>query len=607
MCKRSRTYSCDLASLSVQVNTMRMDICVSHGLEYLPDELIIRIFSWLTTADLMRIHSIPNKRMKSLSVDRALFRHITFGGCYHCEESQILQFLKTSSSVRTLSLADCYQLKMVTLLRTVPRLKQLSLLDLTNLHVSPKVLANILDNLPHLEALGLSAHGSIPLDSNYRAVSPFTDETIAALARLKHFKYSIGHVCIRNSLLPCVKNIESLVLDFMPFEQPYDHCSCAFFIRVPFFTEDVGNLKSVFAPRSVVHSHMFLNMVQTCLHSRFWQYMRTSNEVICFKSIHKVSKGASAGELEPWWTAFLRKDAGDDVKIESPFIQLSSREKWVPLEDKEMFDGTTSERDVVRKLKVCCLPGEYSKFSQKQIAILDRCQSYKLLEEIELVIGQGKQHFLSDVVERVHTDFFQEDGNVERDLFDDILGLVKQNQNLKKLSLMVSRQTAMSKKFVFDLSWCCSKLESFSLEFSKGFLNPQLTAHLNTLLPHMQSLCDLRIRSSYFQFNPQFVLSLQQCLHLRRLCILTQRGKCSACHKLPSLFNSCQRLVFVCLDSFNEHSACSNKKASEMSAIVRKRFGSSRPGIVITYSWRSLPNIPEVHFAEMVANRGSSR
>lgn len=68
-------YSTDIWLKFNFISNRRMDICVSHGLEYLPDELIIRIFSWLTTADLMRIHSIPNKRMKSLSVDRALFRY----------------------------------------------------------------------------------------------------------------------------------------------------------------------------------------------------------------------------------------------------------------------------------------------------------------------------------------------------------------------------------------------------------------------------------------------------------------------------------------------------------------------------------------------------
>lgn len=241
-------------------------------------------------------------------------------------------FLKTSTAVKKLSLADCYQLKMVTVLRTVPRLKVLVMLDLTNLHVSPTVLANILDNLPVLEALGLSAHGKVPLDANNKAVHPFTEETTASLGRLKHFKYSIGHVCVRNSLLPCVKNIESLVLDFMPFEQRYDHCSCAFFIRTPFFTEDIGNLKQVFAPRAVIkelHSHMFLSMIQTCLRNHFKPYMRTSNEVICFKDIHQVSTGASAAELEPWWTAFLRKDAEDDIKIASPFIHLPPGDKWV--------------------------------------------------------------------------------------------------------------------------------------------------------------------------------------------------------------------------------------------------------------------------------------
>lgn len=79
-----------------------------------------------------------------------------------------------------------------------------------------------------------------------------------------------------------------------------------------------------------------------------------------------------------------------------------------------------------------------------------------------------------------------------REVFDDILELVKQNQKLRKVSLTVSRQTEMSKKFMVNLSWCCSKLIAFSLEFSKGFLNPQLTAHLNTVLPQMQLLSDLR-------------------------------------------------------------------------------------------------------------------
>lgn len=52
-----------------------MDICVSYRLEHLPDELIIRIFSWLSTADLVRIHSVPNKRMKNLTLDKALSRY----------------------------------------------------------------------------------------------------------------------------------------------------------------------------------------------------------------------------------------------------------------------------------------------------------------------------------------------------------------------------------------------------------------------------------------------------------------------------------------------------------------------------------------------------
>lgn len=61
--------------------------------------------------------------------------------------------------------------------------------------------------------------------------------------------------------------------------------------------------------------------------------------------------------------------------------------------------------------------------------------------------------------------------------------------------------------------------------------------------------------------------------------------RCSACHRLPSLFQACQSLVFVCLDGFTEHSYCSNKKADEVAAVIKKRFVNFVPNINIRIMW----------------------
>lgn len=585
-----------------------MALSVESGLEELPDELIIRIFSWLPIFDLLRVYEIPNRRVKNLAVDKALllnFRNLNFSRGYNQDHETIAKVMKTfgrSDITSSLSIENCYQLKVSQVVRPLISLSGLQVLDLTSVHVTPVSLAKVLNGLTSLEALGLTGPNTVLIDEELNPVEPFTEQTMEALKRLKHLKVTVSYDGMETNIFSCFHNMETLMLDFMTSHKDLFNCICDLILEEDF--DNLDKLQVVFSPRNGMKMAGITCWGHCVNHFQNFQPITwKTKHGICFESYNITEAGFSEhGSYEPSWTALVRdysEEIGLSETSESPFFKLPCEDDLKPAENfVDKYELITSDVTAVSAMRFCCVPPE------ERFSAFHGLQKYTHLEELD-VFCLSDLFFEGAVTDENHAPPSENDDE-RRGLFKGLLQLIEQAPHLWRFSLTVPSRKVTMRIFLSDLPEKCRQLQSLSLSFPTKWPHLQLSPHLSAALPKMKQLRDLRIDSSHFQFNPQFAWSLQQCPVLTRLCILTKSGSCSACQSLPAVFNSCKDLIFVCLDGFS-HDPCSKRQAQQVKTTIKNRYLASRPALFITFSLEGKHCVPEVHFAEMVRNRWGQR
>ncbi|XP_078321469.1 F-box/LRR-repeat protein 18-like [Crassostrea virginica] len=157
----------------------------------LPDDLIIRIFSNVSTEDLCTIYNV-SRRFRRLAFDRSLVRRSDFEQCYGITSTTFSDFIKCNCSLlETLSLNHCYWLTGRHVESAVLKCKQLTQLYVLDVSLSTKQLCKILSALTKLEALAFTVASVDEFDNNLNA-SESAQRTMCNIKHLTiHFKVGI--------------------------------------------------------------------------------------------------------------------------------------------------------------------------------------------------------------------------------------------------------------------------------------------------------------------------------------------------------------------------------------------------------------------------------
>ncbi|KAK3876139.1 hypothetical protein Pcinc_019048 [Petrolisthes cinctipes] len=622
------------------------------NISYLPDEILLLIFSILPSVDLLAVARVC-KRFNDIASDGRVVRDIDLRKAYHYKTDDLREFFRPRClTITHLNANHMYWIKFPAL---VEKLKNVQSLHMLGSSLTFKQLLSILKSCQKVEHLSITWPDDVKTNSfalvqttavRLRSLAVLVSQYPISLLTLLQYTTSLTSLTITNHHAPnlfaipssvtspvkdlCLPNLTDLIVD---------HVGGSFSYRV------LGRLveRVVEAAGSTAEWCTFWINTSIRIHmsSPLTTVVPKCKRLFLLVNTGVYEELKQAGQLPQLHHLFIDGET-PQIHSLSPLLRSCSNLRSLHMHGLNI---TLDLRQVceaspyLQRLSVCCQPQLGPVFT-KAVSCLTHlthltvpvCALIGVLDEVK-VEGREERSMREPFLKKQRVGVSSRE-NAHLATFNLVLdncphlvvleigfsGRLSCSpkrvwweclENIQKLTslthLTLDGVPITSGAFLIQIAKGCQRLEFLRLRHLGPSGNCTYLSHLAQALPHCYNLRHLRVEQNYLAPSTGLWTGLQSCQFLERLLVLSQSdGRELDLVGLDALISSLPHLVFVFVGG-------SHTPKSKCAAITKKYKHSNRAALVVLVRpglWDVFEDsntetrlIPPVHFNEMVTFR----